>query len=867
MLLFVGLLGAVWCERAGGQTRTVVAWGDNSYSECDVPTDLTNVVTVSAGPEYNLAVLDNGTLRDWGGNGYSPPPGLIGVEAGSERGLVGLALFTNGTVAAWGNNSDGSTNVPAGLSNVIAIASGTEHGLALKADGTVVGWGGQDNTGVIPSGINDAAAIAAGLDHSLILRSNGTVVAWGWNIYGITNVPAGLSNVVAISAGDYHSMALKNDGTVVVWGGQTSDVQPPAGLNNVVSISAGAWHNLALKQDGTVVAWGDDSRGATDVPVGLSNVVAVSAGRDHSVAITTSQVPIMALSPTSLTTNAGAFAKFSVRAFGPSLGYQWQHDGLDIPGATDSILNLVNAQSIDAGNYQVVVSNSFGSVTSGDATLTVNPYLGIKTQPHGQNGYIGNSANFNVVATGSQPFSYQWTKDNGTLAGATSSTLSLSNLQTNDAATYRVIVSNVAGSITSSPASLTVNPNPAPVVTQQPASQPVFQGERLLLGVSVSGSPPLSYQWRKDGASLSGQNGTNLLIASVQSTDIGSYTVVITNTIAAVTSGPAILTMISNHSPAVIPGTVVGLGGLAVPAGLTNVIAVDAGFGQQLAVRSDGTVVCWGNNVSGSPQPPADLSNVVAVASGGIHSIAVKSDGTVVGWGLKADPPGDLFGVVAIASGHDHSIALKADGTTVSWGGIAVPPPAGNTNFVAIAAGDNFNIGLRNDGTVPADSYIPMYPPFNGASNVMAIAAGTGENTFVTLGTNGEITGWNISVPAGLSNVVAISRGLALKNDGSVVGLEAVAPPGLTNVIAISGTVGNGLVITTNPPSPTLAATTIGGDFKIYTPVSVPGYVLEASDNFAGPFVQIDAYTNATTTNGLTLPASGSKQYYRLHKR
>ena len=124
------------------------------------------------------------------------------------------------------------TNVPAGLSNVVAIAGGTLHNLAIKNDGTVV--------------------------------------AWGDNGAGQTNVPAGLTNVVAIAAGSYHSLALKNDGTVVAWGfdsaGQTN---VPAGLTNVVAVAAGGFHSLALKNDGSVVAWGDNSAGQKNVPAGF----------------------------------------------------------------------------------------------------------------------------------------------------------------------------------------------------------------------------------------------------------------------------------------------------------------------------------------------------------------------------------------------------------------------------------------------------------------------------------------------------------------------------------------------------------------------------------------------------------------------
>ncbi|MFN5927759.1 MAG: RCC1 domain-containing protein, partial [Roseiflexaceae bacterium] len=96
---------------------------------------------------------------------------------------------------------------------------GGSHSLALKANGTVVAWGlnssGQSN---VPSGLSNVVAIAAGGSHSLALKSDGTVVAWGYNGSGQSSVPSGLSNVVAIAAGGSHSLALKSDGTVVGWG-------------------------------------------------------------------------------------------------------------------------------------------------------------------------------------------------------------------------------------------------------------------------------------------------------------------------------------------------------------------------------------------------------------------------------------------------------------------------------------------------------------------------------------------------------------------------------------------------------------------------------------------------------------------------
>ena len=78
----------------------------------------------------------------------------------------------------------------------------------------------------MPAGLTNVVAVAGGAWHSLALKSDGTVVAWGDNESGQTNVPQGLSNVMAIAAGNFHSVALKNDGRVVSWGdigeGQTN---------------------------------------------------------------------------------------------------------------------------------------------------------------------------------------------------------------------------------------------------------------------------------------------------------------------------------------------------------------------------------------------------------------------------------------------------------------------------------------------------------------------------------------------------------------------------------------------------------------------------------------------------------------------
>jgi hypothetical protein len=233
-----------------------------------------------------------GTVVAWGSdfNGQSSvPAGLSNVTAIAGGESQSLALKSDGTVVAWGcvGFDFGQCSIPDGLSNVTAIAASGLHNLALKNDGTVVSWGHHDfGQTSVPAGLSNVTAIATGYSHSLALKSDGTVVAWGYNFAEQTSVPAGLSNVTAIEGGYYHSLVLKSDGTVVAWGddeyGQTS---VPAGLSNVTAIAAGYYHNLALKSDGTVVAWGDDEYGQTSVPAGLSNVTAIAGGYGHSLAL------------------------------------------------------------------------------------------------------------------------------------------------------------------------------------------------------------------------------------------------------------------------------------------------------------------------------------------------------------------------------------------------------------------------------------------------------------------------------------------------------------------------------------------------------------------------------------------------------
>jgi len=170
--------------------------------------------------------------------------------------------------------------------------------------------------------------------------------------------------------------------------------------------------------------------------------------------------PAITTQPTNLVVSGGQNATFLATATGGApLAYQWFFNtNTPVVGATSNTLVITNAQAADAGGYALRVTNSAGAVTSVVAILTVNAPPAITTQPQSITVTESNTASFTVVASGSPTLRYQWYFNSATsLAGATNASLVLSPARATNAGDYRVVVTNSFGSITSAPATLTVN--------------------------------------------------------------------------------------------------------------------------------------------------------------------------------------------------------------------------------------------------------------------------------------------------------------------------------------------------------------------------------------------------------------------------
>lgn len=447
----------------------VIAWGEDTDGQCDVPAGLTNAIDVAAGDDFCLALKADGTVVAWGDNIYGEcnvPVGLTNVASIAAGGVHALALLQNGTVVAWGGNTYGETNVPVGLTNVVSLAVGEAFNLALRNDGTIVAWGSNNygQTNVSTTGIKQIAAAAF---DSLILSSNGTVAVCGYNdggVFGwnITSVPAGLSNVVALAGGHLHVLAAKTDGTMTAWGaGKTTSgyenygqAMVPVGLSNVVALAAGGFHSMALRADGTAVAWGDNLYGESIVPDRLTGVKAIATGFNHSVALRSgSMTPVIFEEPVNQYAIAGATVTFSAYGEGVAgVQYQWQFNGVNIVGATGANLTLTNVQAANVGSYQVLIVNVAGYVTSDAATFTlITPPVIVSQAPMPTNQVTIYQTNLTLSVAASAPgqpngfpLHYQW-KFNGANIGANTASC-VFNVGTNTDGAYSVLVTNAAGS-------------------------------------------------------------------------------------------------------------------------------------------------------------------------------------------------------------------------------------------------------------------------------------------------------------------------------------------------------------------------------------------------------------------------------------
>ncbi|MHB8524113.1 MAG: immunoglobulin domain-containing protein, partial [Limisphaerales bacterium] len=467
--------------------------------------------------------------------------------------------------------------------------------------------------------------------------------------------------------------------------------------------------------------------------------------------------PTISTPPQSQTVNPGASVTFSVVATGTDpLSYQWQYNLADIPGAITSSLTLNNVQASIAGSYQVVVSNAAGSA-SATATLVVNTPPLITGQPANQAVYPGTNVTFVVIAIGTPPLQYQWQFNGSDLPGAVKPILTLTNVQPSDSGGYKALVSNVAGSVASAAAILTVAAPATPVpptFMSQPQSQSVTNGATVQFCVTTVGSAPISYQWflngvpLREGGNLSGTTNSCLTILGAQSTNAGSYSVTAGNAVGTVTSEVGVLLVQQAGGDVVFSNIAMGINtpvfdvdGVTRLAGAGYLAQLYAGpTADSLTAVGPAVPFLTGTLAGYWSVLPGSVRNIPTVAPGTLAFVQVRvwQSGTGItfeqasaagsklgespvlsvttgGGGLPPSPPSALTGLQSFTLASPPSISNQPASLTVNASGTAtfnvIATGAGPVSYqweingAPIAGATNATLTLANLQPTQAGSY------------------------------------------------------------------------------------------------------------------------------------------------------------------
>ncbi len=454
-----------------------------------------------------------------------------------------------------------------------------------------------------------------------------------------------------------------------------------------------------------------------------------------------STAPAIAGQPTSQTVNAGNAATFNASALGnPSPTLLWQRlpvgsgtwanlsNGGNYSGVATATLTVSNTTAGMTGDqFRCVATNASGSATSNAATLTVNTPPAITGQPSTQSVTGGSNVVFSVAASGAGPLSYQWKRDNvnlvntdnGRISGANAATLSVLNVQANEAGVYTVVVSNPVGFVTSAPATLTVISKPGIISAAAGSEFSLFiRSDGTLWGAGLNLFGALG-----DGTSGTSRRSPILMATGVVAVSAGASHSLF------VKSDGTLWATGSNGAGQLGDGTLVNR--LSPVQIATNVVAAAAGGNHSLFIKADGTLWAMGNNGNGElgdgtttvhTSPVKVANDVSAVACGYAHSMFIKFDGSL--WTMGANSDGQLgdgtptnrsvpqkvaTGVATVAAGYGHSLFVKSDGTLWGMGDnflgeLGVAGQADQTTPVQLAtgvasatAGKDFSLFVKTD--------------------------------------------------------------------------------------------------------------------------------------------------------------------------
>jgi hypothetical protein len=379
------------------------------------------------------------------------------------------------------------------------------------------------------------------------------------------------------------------------------------------------------------------------------------------------------------------FRRVALHEFGHVLGLdhpdQYGQSVVAIMNSTISNLDALAADDI-AGAQSLYGAAATSPTPASAPTIT--------SQPTSQTVNAGQNVTFSVAASSGAALKYQWTKNGTAISGATSPTLSLTNVTGSASGNYAVVVSNSGGSTTSATATLTVvTAISQPVITSQPTNQSVITGAAVTLSVTASGSNPLSYQWFKNNAAITGATAISFTLGAATTTDAGNYTVRVSNSAGSVISNVATITV--NTPPTIVasptPQTVAAGGHIVLTVSATG-SPVPSFQWQKNGMNILGATQSTFDIAAAAPTDAGTYAVVVSNAGGSIITVPVLvtvnySQLVNISTRGYVSAGGALTTGFVLRGSSDKPLIVRGVGPTLSDFGVANPLPDPNLTLSA----------------------------------------------------------------------------------------------------------------------------------------------------------------------------------------
>jgi uncharacterized delta-60 repeat protein len=435
------------------------------------------------GSVYDIAVQPNNSLVIGGNfNSYNYPAGLTRVGrlyADGTHDTTFTNFGINNTVQSVAIQSDGGiliggvftsvNNTNATYNNTNAPYLARLYGDLYPPEFVVQPVSRNTNVG---ANVTFTAEVSNPTTTSFQWRLNGD------DIPGATGTAYSLYNVQLSDAGNYSvfvtdanggissSNAVLQVGIAPAFTSQAGSLTVTQGQSASFSITAiGTPLNYDWEKNGVFIT------GQTNPTLTFASVVATNAAvytcqvsnflgsiTSTGAVLTVDYPPIISAQPVGQTIGVGSNFTVNVTATGiPAVAYQWRINGAPIPGATDSNYTVTGAQTGNSGYYDVVITNSIGSITSSVAIVNAGYAPFVVQQPLALTNVVGGTAIFSCIVTGSAPINLQWTFNGNPLPGGTNANLTLTNLGSANIGYYALAATNLFGGTASSNASLNLN--------------------------------------------------------------------------------------------------------------------------------------------------------------------------------------------------------------------------------------------------------------------------------------------------------------------------------------------------------------------------------------------------------------------------